>query len=228
MNLSKRLNVVASMVTKGNIVADVGTDHGYVPIYLIKNGICPVAFAMDINEGPLERAKEHIIMEGLEGKITLIRSDGMKGLAGEKVDSVVVAGMGGDLVCKILDESPVISEIKELILSPHSELSKVRKNIMEKGFVITSEKMVKDYGKFYNVIKAERKDKKEEYSEFEYEYGKILFETKDKVFYEYLLNLRDKYRSIIKQLNENEKGVSKRNYELRAKLDDCERAIAKF
>lgn len=228
MNLSKRLSAVASMVTKGNILADVGTDHGYVPIYLVSNGICPKAFALDINKGPLERAKEHIEEEGLEEKITLIQSDGMKGLAEKKAESVVVAGMGGELVCKILEESPVLDNLKELILSPHSEVSKVRACVMEHGFMITSEKMVEDYGKFYHIIKAEKTGEKETYSQWELTFGRKLFENHDAVFYEYLLKLRDKYRNIIHLLDEKEKGVSSRYEELREMLNDCEYAIQKY
>ena len=68
MQLSKRLKTVAAFVSEGNRLADIGTDHGYIPIYLVKNGICPKAYAMDINKGPLERANEHIVEEGLNDK----------------------------------------------------------------------------------------------------------------------------------------------------------------
>lgn len=238
MNLSKRLSAVAAMVTKGNIAADIGTDHGYMAIYLVEQGISPSTFAMDINKGPLERAKEHIKEAGLEEKITLIQSDGMKGLEGRKADTAVVAGMGGMLICKILEESPVLSELKELILSPHSDVDKVRSCIMEKGFVITKEQMVEDYGKFYNIIKAEKgktdkecsdeKCSNEKYSELELLYSRKLFESRDKVFYDYLLKLREKYKNIIELLNENESEVSERNRELQKMLKDCEKAIEKW
>lgn len=227
MNLSKRLEAVASMVTKGNIVADIGTDHGYIPIYLVKNGICPAAFAMDINDGPLLRAKEHILEEGLEEKIELIKSDGMKGLKGHRADTAVVAGMGGELICKILEESPVLEEINELVLSPHSEVAKVRECVVKKGYCIIEEKMVLDYGKYYTVIKA-TKGESESYSKFDYEFGKKMFETKDEVFYEYLQMLCNKYKGIIELLEKNEKGISKRNSEIREMLGDCEAALRKF
>lgn len=227
MNLSKRLKAVASMVTKGNIVADIGTDHGYIPIYLVKNNICPSAFAMDINNGPLVRAKEHIRVEGLEDKIEIIKSDGMKELAGRKADTAVVAGMGGELICKILEESPVLEEMKELILSPHSEISRVRECIIKKGYCIVEEKMVVDYGKYYSIIRAVR-GKSEVYNRFDYIFGKKMFETNDAVFYEYLQGMCNKYKRIIDLLDKNESGVSKRNYELREMLKDCETALIKF
>lgn len=227
MNLSKRLEAIASMVTRGNIVADIGTDHGYIPIYLVKKGICPRAFAMDINKGPLLRAKEHVIEEGLQEKITLIQSDGMKGLEGRRADTAVIAGMGGELVCKIIEESPVLEELEELILSPHSEIAKVRECIIKKGYRIEQEKMVVDYGKYYNIIRAVRGES-EKYTRFDYIFGKKMFECRDDIFYEYLLGLCNKYKRIIEQLDKNEKGVSNRNDELEEMLKDCQTALQKF
>lgn len=228
MNLSKRLYTVASMVTKGNITADVGTDHGYVAMYLVEQGISPFAFAMDINKGPLERAKEHIAEAGLEDRIMLIQSDGMKELKGHRVDTAIVAGMGGMLICKILDESPVLNELKEIVVSPHSDVDKVRRTLFEKGFRITDEKMVEDYGKYYNIIKARNDEELEAYTNWDYKFGKLLFKNKDEVFYEYLGKLQKKYIDIIELLNKNESNISKRNYELRKMLKDCEKAISKW
>lgn len=228
MNISNRLKTVAGMVTEGLILADVGTDHGYVPIYLVSNGIVPKAYAMDINKGPLERAKEHIEENNLEGKIETILSDGMKGLAGKDAQSVVVAGMGGELVCKILDESPVIENIEELILSPHSNVKEVRKKVTAIGFDIVDEVMVEEFGKYYNIVKAIKCAETKNYSEFDYEFGKIMFKTKDKVFLEYLNKTINKINSIIKQLEENDNGVSKRIIELKEMKKQYEKAIEKM
>lgn len=231
MSISKRLKLVASMVTKGNIVADVGTDHGYVPIYLLKENICPRAYAMDINKGPIERAKEHVEQEGLTNQIELIHCDGMKGLAGKNVDTVIIAGMGGELVCRILDESPVIGEIKELVLSPHSEVAKVRSNIINKGFRIVDEAMIEDYGKFYTVIKAHKNmdgDTIEEYSEFDLVYSRLLFEKKDETFGRYLNVMKDKYTGIIQLMKDNKQELSERYFELGKNLEECWIAINKY
>ena len=228
MGISNRLKLVASMVTKGNIVADVGTDHGYVPIYLLKENICEFAYAMDINKGPIERAREHVEQEGLTNQIELIHCDGMKGLEGKKVDTVVIAGMGGELVCKILDESPVIDEIKELILSPHSDIDKVRQNVMEKGFNIVDESMIREFGKYYNVIKAHRINETEDidnYSEFDLLYSQILFKKKDKIFGDYLAFKKEKYERLIDLMNVNNQGESDRMKELKDELNMCNKAI---
>ena len=104
MELSKRLKTVAAAVTPGHRVADVGTDHGYIPIYLVERGLCPAACAMDVNRGPLARAEEHIRQEGLSDRIGVRLSDGLEKLSPEETDTVVISGMGGELICRILRE----------------------------------------------------------------------------------------------------------------------------
>mgnify|MGYP000340951270 CR=1 FL=1 len=106
MELSKRLRAVAELVSPGYRVADIGTDHAYVPIWLVKEGKAPYALAMDVNEGPLQRADEHIREYGLENQIRTRRSDGLKELNPYEADSMIAAGMGGALIIQILEKSP--------------------------------------------------------------------------------------------------------------------------
>ena len=121
MQLSKRLLAVSEMVTSNSRLADIGTDHGYIPIYLIENKRVPRAIAMDVNKGPLNRAKENIEHHGLENYIETRLSDGAAALHSGEVDAVVIAGMGGGLVMKILTEgSGVLKSVKELILDRKS------------------------------------------------------------------------------------------------------------
>ena len=127
MQLSQRLSSVASMVTAGNCLADVGTDHGYVPIYLYERNVIPRAIAMDVNKGPLERAALHIAESGMKEAIETRLSDGLTALKPGEADSVVIAGMGGPLIIRILSAHPEVTEsLKELILQPQSEISEVR------------------------------------------------------------------------------------------------------
>ena len=122
--LSKRLQAVADLVTPGMRLADVGTDHAYIPIYLTQNGLVPSAIAMDINKGPLERADTHILKHGLDGKIVTRLSDGLVNLKMEEADTMIAAGMGGGLVIHILNEDPAKTRsLKELVLQPQSELA---------------------------------------------------------------------------------------------------------
>ena len=120
-------------------MADVGTDHGYVPIYLVKNNLSPAGIAMDVNKGPLEKAQEHIREEKLGGKIATRLGNGLAPLEPGETDTVIIAGMGGDLICKILKAKPeFLIEGKEFILQPQSEWFKVRRLLKEYHSVDTA------------------------------------------------------------------------------------------
>lgn len=155
IKLSKRMKAVASMVTPGNILADIGTDHAYVPISLVQRKKISKAIAMDINKGPLKRACEHVAEHQLEDYIETRLSDGVKKLEAGEVDSILIAGMGGELVIRILAEGmEVCRSAKELILQPQSELGKVRKFLRENKFEIIDEDMVIEEGKYYPMMKV--------------------------------------------------------------------------
>ena len=143
VKISERLTMAASLVSDGGVLADVGTDHGYVPIYLLQQKRIPRAIAMDINRGPLERAKEHSRLYGLEEYIDLRLSDGVKALKMGEADSILIAGMGGGLVMHILgDGKEVCHRAKELILQPQSELERVRAFLRENGYRILAEEIL--------------------------------------------------------------------------------------
>ena len=149
MELSIRLKTVAEAVTKGNRVADVGTDHGYVPIYLVKNNLSPAGIAMDVNKGPLEKAQEHIREEKIGGKIATRLGNGLAPLEPGETDTVIIAGMGGDLICKILKAKPeFLIEGKEFILQPQSEWFKIRRLLKEYRYQIEKEWFLKEDGKY--------------------------------------------------------------------------------
>ena len=117
MKLSRRLEMVISFVEKGSRIADVGTDHGYVTIVLAERGLVDGGVAMDVKEGPLKRAREHIRQHGLDGVIEVRLSDGVKELGDEEADTVIIAGMGGELVIHILEDGRRLWEqVKHWIL----------------------------------------------------------------------------------------------------------------
>lgn len=179
MLLSKRLFAVAGLVTPGLRLADVGTDHGYIPLWLIEEGIVPSAIAMDVNEGPLERARENIKSHGLEEKIQTRLSDGVQALEPGEAQSLVIAGMGGSLVIRILQEGPAVLEAaEEVILQPQSDIWKVRRFLAETGYRIAEERMVMEDGKFYPMMRAVHGDSGE-MSDIDYLYGPRLLEEKD-------------------------------------------------
>lgn len=155
MELSKRLNAVASMVTSGHVVCDVGCDHGYVSIFLVKTKKCPKVYALDVREGPLERARQHVEAYACTDYIELMLSDGMKEMPAGIADTLVCAGMGGRLVIKILTESmEKVRGMKELVLQPQSEIGLVREFVRREGFVLADEDMVVEDGKYYPVMRV--------------------------------------------------------------------------
>jgi len=155
IKLSKRMKAVAAMVSSGNVLADVGTDHAYVPIALIQQKKIPRAIAMDVNVGPLTHAKENIATSQLEDYIETRLSDGVWGLKINEADSILIAGMGGELTIHILTEGEsVCRQAKELILQPQSELRKVRKFLREHKYKIIDEDMILEEGKYYPMMKV--------------------------------------------------------------------------
>ena len=160
LKLSERLMAAASLVTPGLVLADIGTDHGFLPIWLVQSGLTPRAVAADVNEGPLERAREHIAAQGLEEKIETRRMDGLAGFcARDGIESIVIAGMGGTLMIRILKEAQeeVLAGCRELILQPQSEIAAVREYLASEGFVIRAEEFILEDGKYYPMMRATRR-----------------------------------------------------------------------
>ncbi len=188
VQLSERLLAAAGMVTKGNIVADVGCDHAYTSIYLCQAGIAPKVIAMDVNKGPLVGAKANVEEAGLSEQIDIRLSDGLKKLLPGEADTVLLCGMGGLLMIKILSDYPqATASLKELILQPQSEVGEVRMFLHKQGYEITEEHMLKEDGKFYVMMRAVKSEVPQAYeTECDYVYGKLLLEEKNPVLLEYL------------------------------------------
>lgn len=155
IKLSKRMEAVAAMVTPGYKICDVGTDHAYIPIYLVQSGANPSALAMDLREGPLSRADEHIRDYHLEDRIATRLSDGIEALQDWEADSLIIAGMGGEVVLHILKAFPEkCRHFKEMILQPQSDVDKVRRYLRENDFKIVDEDMILEDGKYYPMFKV--------------------------------------------------------------------------
>ena len=230
MQLSQRLSSVASMVTAGNCLADVGTDHGYVPIYLYERKIIPHAIAMDVNKGPLERAALHIAESGMKEAIETRLSDGLTALKPGEADSVVVAGMGGPLIIRILSAHPEITEsLKELILQPQSEISEVRIWLYEQGYEIVEEHMIFEDGKYYPMFKAVKNPEAEKLTNLEYKYGKISVLGEPEVLRAYLVREIANKQTILQKLSEETTEKSKgRAVEIKALLAELEEMLSEM
>lgn len=157
LQLSHRMRAVAGLVGSGGSLADVGTDHGYIPVYLVKQGRIRHVIAADINEGPLARAREHILAYHLEDQIETRLSDGLREIRPGEVQSVVIAGMGGPLMVRILSDGQKVLEFcEELVLQPQSHIREVRSWLWEHGWQITAEDLVLEDEKFYPMMRVVR------------------------------------------------------------------------
>ena len=201
MQLSERLSTVASMVTAGNCLADVGTDHGYVPIYLYERNIISRGIAMDVNKGPLERAALHIAESGMKQTIETRLSDGLTALKPGEADSIVIAGMGGPLIIRILSANPeVTASAKELILQPQSEVFQVREWLSEQKYEIVEEHMVFEDGKYYPMFKAVKNDSFEGLTAKECKFGRIKVLQEPEVLKTFLSREITSKKEILKKL----------------------------
>lgn len=153
--LDPRLQLCADLVRQGAKLADIGTDHAYLPVWLVSKEICPQAVAVDVREGPLERARENVVRYGMASQIRLSLSSGLTDVQPEEADDIVIAGMGGELIAQILQQAPwVKSEEKHLILQPMTTAKELRLWLRENGFVLLEEKCVRSEGKIYSVLLA--------------------------------------------------------------------------
>lgn len=156
VTLDSRLSLAASFVT-GDVCADIGTDHAYIPVYLITRGKCTYAIASDINEGPLNKARENAAKYGISDKVYFALTDGLNGLPlSEKgVTDIVICGMGGELIASILEASDYTRNGKvNLILQPMSSIEELRRYLDEKGYRTEDESICTSGGKIYQCLRC--------------------------------------------------------------------------
>lgn len=200
IELSRRLQAVADLVTPGSRLADVGCDHGYLSIYLVQSGKVPRSIAMDVNRGPLLRAQEHIRQYGLEEYIETRLSDGLTRLKAGEADTLVLAGMGGPLMEKILEEGrEALAGMGEMILQPQSEIPAFRRYLQEQGYCIAGEDMVWEEGKYYPIMWAVPGKMHWERA-IDFRYGRHLLEAGHPVLMQYLQEEEQGLRSLEEHL----------------------------
>ena len=166
IKLTPRLMTAVPFVRGGRLLADIGTDHAYLPIYLCEQGILtPVAtgngetlcaLAADINKGPVERADQHIAEAGLTTRIRTVQTDGLTGLDGYDPADIIIFGMGGELIAAILEASPWVNRAgKRLILQPMTHAEKLREYLLSAGYAIIGETLSREGERIYQTLCAE-------------------------------------------------------------------------
>ncbi|MBR2722325.1 MAG: SAM-dependent methyltransferase [Clostridia bacterium] len=167
-----RLASAIPYIRRGGCVADIGTDHAYLPIHLVQEGIVSRALACDINEGPIRAARENIAAQGLEAKIDTLCTDGLHGVEPYAPDDILIFGMGGELIVKILGEAPWIKDARfGLILQPMSRPQVLRAWLLKNGFSILGERISFE-DRYYQTVHARFVGKTDAYTEEELLLGK--------------------------------------------------------
>lgn len=156
-NMTPRLLAISACVTPGSRIADIGTDHAYIPIYLLQKDVILCALAMDVNIGPLRRAQENIRRFRMETQIATRLSDGLLKLSPGEADEVIIAGMGGILICEILQaRKDLWADNLRFILQPMTASEELRKFLEMNGFCIEKEALAKEDEKIYQILCVKR------------------------------------------------------------------------
>ncbi len=213
IKLSKRLRAIVNFCDKNKIIADIGTDHGFVPNFLYEEDINRKIIATDISLNSLNKAIEFTELRGNKGKIEHIVCNGLEKIP--PVDQIIIAGMGGILISKILDRDfEKARQAEKLILQPMQQVDYLRKFLYDKGFKILDEKIVFEDNKFFHIIVANYKAIKEEYRDIDLKVSKLLRNRKDKDLIEFLKYLINYNIFIIKNIE----GSSQRSIYKKDKL----------
>lgn len=219
--LQGRLYSIVQLVPRGSIIADIGTDHAYVPIHLVKENICPKVIATDISEGPLLQAKKNIKKNELQNKIETRLGPGLEPLKPNEVDIVIIAGIGGRNIVEIInDKRDVIDSLEFLILQPMTQQAELRYKLFETDYRIIDEIVVKDQNHFYEIIVVKKSKPSIRYDKIDILVGPVLRYKKDITTLKYHKFRKRKLLKIIehvKQTNtlESQKALHHCEYELR-------------
>ena len=230
MELSKRLMKIASYVNYCEAIADIGTDHGYIPIYLVKNNKCNSAIASDINKGPIEKASTNIRFEGLSEKIKCLLGGGLKPLKVGEVNGVIIAGMGGNLIRDIILED--IEKVKLydfLILQPAQNPEVLREFLYNNNFEILNEDLILDDGKFYELFKVKYNENAKKINvkdEISYEISSILLESNNSLVNDYIKSKIKKYENIITYIKDDTSLAKKKKDTLNEKINKLKEMIS--
>lgn len=201
--LSTRLMAVADQLIPNKKLADIGTDHAYLPCYAYQKGIIPAAVCSEINEGPFQSAKELITQEGLSSVIQLRRGDGLSVLQAYEVEQITIAGMGGGLITHILEEGKTkLLGVERLILQPNVASQLVRKWLFLNGWKLIDEIILEEDGIIYEMLVAERGEQDLDVNmEKAVLFGPHLLKNRTAIFHKKWLAELEKRKHILAQLN---------------------------
>jgi len=205
-HLSKRLEKVASFIPKHSFLADIGTDHAYLPVYVVINGIAKQVIAGEVSDGPFEIAKQHVKKHQLEHLIEVRKGNGLDVIGKEDIiDCITIAGMGGSLISNILEQGKEkLTHVKRLILQPNIAAISIRKWLINNNWELKDEDILKEDGHIYEILVAEKGNPLTPYKENEKEkellFGPYLLKEKNDVFQEKWKREYMEWQNIYRQL----------------------------
>ena len=229
MNLSKRLQKIADFVPKDSAVCDIGTDHGYIPVYLVKENISSKVIGTDISKGSLDKIIDLVEKEKLQDLIDIRLGDGLYILSPNEVNTLIIAGMGGILISEILENSKEVSKtIENFILQPMVGVEELRRYLIGNNFKIIDEELVFEDGKYYEIIFAKEGHQVID-KEIYFEISEILIKEKHPLLKSYIEHKKDKIKSIMRDIESIETKRSKDKYDqIRSKLDKYQEVLSEI
>ena len=214
--IDSRMQSMMNFVREGSRVADVGADHGYLSIELIKSGRAAGVIATEKNLGPFKAAQKNISAAQLDNVIEIRLGDGLKVLSAGEVDTICIAGMGGALIAKILDAAPeVVKTSRQLILQPMNATKKIRDWLAENDWVIADEDLAESAGIIYEIICAEKNPPE-----------KIFKRESSPLLKKFLTQRLEKLQRVLAEMNKSESARTSENFFAKlAEIDDLKKKI---
>lgn len=228
--LSHRLEAVTKYIPAGSRIADIGSDHAYLPCYAVKKGIVPFAIAGEVVEGPYQSAKKQVKLEGLEDQISVRKGNGLEVVSQGEVDCITIAGMGGALITTILEEGKdKLDSVKRLILQPNLSAISIRTWLVDHGWELIAEEILEEDGKIYEVLSAEKGEPLKPFKNVEKGLlmGPFLMEERSRVFQNKWQGEVKNWKRILLQLDKaaSTEETEKRKQELYQKIKMAEEVL---
>ena len=229
MNIGDRLEAIGKLVPHGCVLADIGTDHAYLPVWLLEQGKIASAIAGDIAEGPCLAAKNTVSMHGMKGKVEVRLGSGLKVLQAGEADCIAIAGMGASTMIEILEaDMPLAVEAKRLVLQPMAGAASLRKWLIQNGWHIVAEDLVADGRHLYEIMAVERGGS-EAFSDAVLEIGPSLIEAKHPLLAKQFARQINNYKKLLANMGKSEQARASEKYiaweklvqELEALADAC-------
>lgn len=220
MDVSKRIEFIIENLEKVDTLADIGTDHGYVPLIALEREICEKAIACDINKDPLDKARLNAILEGFGDELQFRLGGGFEPLNINEANEVVIAGMGGNLIRDILEaDIEKVNSLEELILVPAQNPEVLREYLYENNYEIIKEDLCFDEGVYYELFKVKRaEDHATELDSIYYEVSPMLLKQKHPLMKEYLESKMENYSKILGFISEDSESAILRKKEVEEKI----------